>query len=79
MSIILEFGGETMLLTLLKKYQRNIEDDPDILPEYKEMWIVYLDNMKSIIPYIKAVHRIIFYIRGRKFQISKRLTGINYV
>lgn len=35
--------------------------------------------MRSSPQYIKALHKSLFYLRSGKYQISKRITGLNYV
>ncbi|XP_075163809.1 peroxisomal biogenesis factor 10 [Haematobia irritans] len=78
-AILLEFGGDALYLKVLQKLDKYVEDHEDILPEAKE-------KIKSVIlfmlvspTYIKALHKSLFYFRSDKYQISKRLTGINYV
>lgn len=78
-AIILEFGGEAMYIKVLNKLERNIDSNEDILPEAKEKLKRILQTMKSSVSYIKALHKTRFYLNSNKYQISKRITGINYI
>lgn len=78
-SIILEFGGEYIFYKLLRSMERDIEQNTDILPEAKASILKFCKLVRTLVPYIKALHRSFFYIYGNKYQLSKRLLGINYV
>lgn len=78
-SIFMEQAGEILTVKLIKNVELEIERNEDIRPEAK----IHLQRCCSFllhaIPYIQAMHRTWFYINGGKYQISRRLTGINYV
>lgn len=78
-SIILEFGGDFMLQKLLRIVERDTEASEELLPEAKTGILKICSYVRSTVPYVKAFHRSFFYIYGNKYQISKRLLGINYV
>lgn len=79
MAIILEFAGESFLIKLLKVYEKKIEDNEELLPEARATIIKLIHIVKSSVPYIKALHRGLFYFNSGHFQLAKRVTGINYV
>lgn len=78
-AIILEFGGDFMLQKLLNIVQRDIERIDELRPEAKTTLLRVCTLIRTLVPYIKAMHRSFFYINGRSYQLSKRLLGINYV
>ncbi|CRL04357.1 CLUMA_CG017450, isoform A [Clunio marinus] len=78
-AIILEFAGESFLIRLLKVYEKKVEENDDLVPEAQETILKLIHVIKASIPYVKAFHRGLFYINSGHFQVSKRLTGINYV
>jgi peroxin-10 len=78
-AIILEFAGESFFLRVLAMYKKKIEDSDELLPDARDALIRLIGIAKSSIPYVKAVHRGVFYFSSGHFQLSKRLTGINYV
>ncbi|KAG5683664.1 hypothetical protein PVAND_012931 [Polypedilum vanderplanki] len=79
-AIIFEFGGEGFLIKVLNEYEKKVNDSEDLLPEARRTIITIISILKSSIPYIKAIHRGIFYLNNSgQLQISKGLTGIHYV
>lgn len=78
-AIILEFGGEALYTKVLNKLERNIDSNEDIVPEAKEKLKIILQTLRQSVSYIKALHKTLFYLNSNKYQISKRLTGINYI
>lgn len=78
-SIIMEYAGEHILIKLIKNVEHEIEQNPHIRPEAKIQLRRYCSLMQHAIPYIQATHRTWFFLFGGKYQISKRITGINYV
>ncbi|XP_055842982.1 peroxisome biogenesis factor 10 [Episyrphus balteatus] len=78
-AIILEFGGETLYTKVLNNLERNIDSNEDILPEAKEKLKILIHYMRNSVSYVKALHKTLFYLNSNKYQISKRITGINYV
>ena len=79
LAIVLEFAGETFLLKVLKIYEQKVEENDDLLPEARNKLLKLLQVIRSSLPYIKVFHRGLFYFNSGHFQLSKRLTGINYV
>lgn len=78
-AILLEFGGESIYRLLLKQLERDVRQSDDLLPSAKSNLLKLCEFMHQSVPYIKALHRSLFYINGGKYHISKQLTGINYV
>lgn len=79
LSIIMEYAGEHILIKLIKNVEHEIERNPHIRSEAKIQLRRCCSFMHNAIPYIQAAHRTWFYLFGGKYQISKRITGINYV
>lgn len=79
MAIVLEFAGERLLIKMMKNVEREIERNDELMPEPKRKMLQCCSFIVAAIPYVKAMHRTWFYLFGGKYQISKRLTGINYV
>ncbi|XP_061398442.1 peroxisome biogenesis factor 10 [Musca vetustissima] len=78
-AIILEFGGDTVYLKVLQKLGKYVEEHDDIVPEAKQRIKAIIQFMQISPSYVKALHKSLFYLRSDKYQLSKRLTGINYV
>ncbi|CAD7004355.1 peroxisome biogenesis factor 10 [Ceratitis capitata] len=78
-AIILEFGGDALFLRVLEKLERCIVNNEEIVPEAKQKLLTVVRVMRCSPQYIKALHKSLFYLRSDKYQISKRMTGINYV
>lgn len=78
-SIIMEYAGEPLLIKLIKNVEHKIERNSEIRPEAKVQLRRCCSFLLLSIPYIQAMHRTWFYLYGGKYQLSRRLTGINYV
>lgn len=78
-SIIMEYAGEQLLVKLIKNVEHEIERNGEIRQEAKVQMKRCCSFLLHTIPYIQAMHRTWFYVHGGKYQISRRLTGINYV
>lgn len=78
-SIVMEYAGEQLLIKLIKNVELEIERNADICPEAKIQLKRCCSFILHAIPYIQAMHRTWFYLFGGKYQIARRLTGINYV
>lgn len=78
-SIVMEYAGESLLVKLIKNVENEIERSTEILPEAKLQLRRCCTFLFQAIPYIQAMHRTWFYLYGGKYQISRRLTRINYV
>ncbi|XP_037037488.1 peroxisome biogenesis factor 10 [Bradysia coprophila] len=78
-AILLEFCGEELFNKLVRIVERDVRNNDDLLPEAKSGILKVCGTVRKSVPYVKAIHRGIFYLNGNKLQISKRLTGINYV
>lgn len=78
-AIVLEFGGELLLQKLLRQLERDVEQSDDLLPAARDNIMRVCRWTRTAMPYVQAMHRSLFYLSGRKYQLSKRLLGINYV
>jgi len=79
-SIVLEFGGEALLISLLKESEKKVNESDELLPEAQRSILNLITFIKSSIPYIKALSRGFFYLKNSgQLQIAKKLTGIHYV
>lgn len=75
----MEYCGEVLTIKLLKKLKCDIQQSTNLTADAKKAFTYLIDTFIELIPIVKAVHRSVFYITGGKYQISKRLFGINYV
>lgn len=78
-SIVLEFCGELVLIQILNSYEKSVKESEDLLPDARDVILKIITATKASIPYVKALHRGLFYLNAGQLQISKRLTGIHYV
>lgn len=79
MCVTLEFAGELAVKKVVTVIKKEVQASNDLLPRAKIVLTKLLDTLVDIIPFIQTVHRGLFYLYGNKYQLSKRLTGINYV
>lgn len=78
-AIVLEFGGEVLLQKMLRQLERDVEQSDDLLPAARDNILRVCRWTRAAVPYVQAAHRSLFYMNGHKYQLSKRLMGINYV
>lgn len=78
-AIVLEFGGESLLLHLLSVLTRKIDANVELKPEAKDFLLKTINVVINNFQYLHIIHRAFFYLNAGKYQISKRVTGINYV
>lgn len=76
---ILEFAGESALRKGIKTVKKDIRRQHELRPEARKVIEQFFEILLSSISFLKTVHRGLFYLNGGTYQISKRLTGINYV
>lgn len=76
---LLEFFGEPFLERILRRLKREIAASEELLDVPKERLCQLMDFLIQSLPYAKGLHLGVFYLNGGKYQISKRLTGLNYV
>lgn len=79
LSIVMEYAGEQFLVKLIKNVEHEIEHNSNIRSEAKTQLRRCCSFLIHSIPYIQAMHRTWFYLNGGKYQLSRRITGINYV
>lgn len=77
-SYVLEFFGEAVLERLLRSAKRHIQSNEEILEEPKKKLCRLMDFLISSLPYAKVLHLGVFYMNGGKYQISRRISGLNY-
>lgn len=78
-TIIMEFASERFLIKLIKNVEHEIEQSTNLLPAARQNALKCCAIVLVAIPYVQAMHRTWFYLFGGKYQISRRITGINYV
>lgn len=78
-SIVMEFASERFLIKLIRNVEYEIERNPNLLPAARQNALKCCAFIVAAIPYVQAMHRTWFYMYGGKYQISRRITGINYV
>lgn len=76
---LIEFFGEAVLERLLRECKAKIAASEELLEEPKQKLCKLMDFLIGSLPYAKVLHLGVFYWRGGKYQISKRITGLNYV
>lgn len=79
LTYILEFFGEAFFERLLRSLKRKILTNEDLLDEPRQKLCHLMDFLIKALPYAKVMHLGVFYLNGGKYQISKRITGLNYV
>lgn len=78
-SIVMEFASERFLIKLIRNVECEIERNTNLLPAARQNALKCCAFVVAAIPYVQAMHRTWFYLFGGKYQISRRITGINYV
>lgn len=78
-TIVMEFASERFLIKLIRNVEHEIERNADLLPAARQNALKCCAFIVAAIPYVQAMHRTWFYLHGGKYQISRRITGINYV
>lgn len=63
----------------MKHFQISIQNRKSLTPSAKRFFTSVIDICLQFVPIFLALHRGLFYIKGRRYQISKRIFGINYV
>ncbi|XP_058796349.1 peroxisome biogenesis factor 10-like isoform X2 [Phymastichus coffea] len=77
---ILECFGEQMLIKILEKLQITInKPSNELTPQAKLFLNTLLVKLRNVLPILILVHRGLFYMYGRYYSISKRITGVDYV
>lgn len=78
-AIVLEFGGELLLDKMLGQLERDVQQSEELRPVAQENLLRLCRWTRASVPYVQAMHRSVFYVYGGKYQLSKRMLGINYV
>lgn len=78
-SIVMEYAGEQLLIRLIKNVEYEIQRNDELRPKAKLQLQRCCSFLLHAVPYVQAMHQTWFYSRGGKYQIARRLTGINYV
>ncbi|XP_030385358.1 peroxisome biogenesis factor 10 [Scaptodrosophila lebanonensis] len=79
LAIVLEFGGDALFVRLLQKLELYVAHHEEIVPEAKQQLQKLIRQLHHSPSYIKALHKSLFYLKAGRYQLSKRVTGINYV
>lgn len=76
---ILECFGEQGLLFMLKRLQRSINNpSSELTPSAVNFLNLLLSKSITLVPTMILIHKGLFYLYGRYYDISKRLMGIDY-
>lgn len=79
LAICLEFGGNDLFHKAISKLENHINTNDEIRDEAKEKIINTLSLLRKMVPFVVAAHKVVFYFSSNKYQISKRMTNINYI
>lgn len=79
LSLIVEYTGETFLLKFLTHYEKKVLASAELLDDAKDVIHKFIGALKFSIPYIKALHRGLFFFNSGHLHFAKRITGIQYV
>ncbi|XP_032524051.2 peroxisome biogenesis factor 10 [Danaus plexippus] len=78
-SILLSAFGENLTRKILNHLGKQVESNAYLKPKAQNFLMVILKSLNNIVPQIESIHRALSYINGGPIQISKTVTGINYV
>lgn len=78
-TILMEFASEQFLVKLIRRVEQEIQQNTQLLPAARQNALKCCAMIIGAIPYVQAMHRTWFYMVGGKYQIARRVTGINYV
>lgn len=79
LTIVMEYASERFLIKLIRNVEHQIEQNTNLLPAARQNALKCCAFIMATIPYVQAMHRTWFYLYGGKYQIARRITGINYV
>ncbi|XP_023015884.2 peroxisome biogenesis factor 10 [Leptinotarsa decemlineata] len=77
--LILYVGGEPLLERLLNYSRNKINNSVSMTDKAKSVFLSCIDIFKEEKSTIKRIHTSLFYMDGKYYNISNRLTGIHYV
>ncbi|XP_076162940.1 peroxisomal biogenesis factor 10 isoform X2 [Ptiloglossa arizonensis] len=78
-AVILECLGEKALIKILKRLQLSINHPQNKLTPVAVTFLnAFISKMYSMLPIFILIHKGLFYVYGRYYSLSKRLTGIDY-
>ncbi|XP_063703739.1 peroxisome biogenesis factor 10 [Culicoides brevitarsis] len=77
--VTLEYAGELAVKKVITVIKKDVQSSTSLLPRAKILLTQFLETLIDVIPFVQMLHRGFFYLYGNKYQLSKRITGINYV
>lgn len=77
--IALFIGSENLFDRLLRKMRENVAQSTSLLSEPKDKLLQILSFLIDNKHILIRLHQAIFYMYGKYYNISNRLTGIKYV
>ncbi|XP_050305686.1 peroxisome biogenesis factor 10-like [Anthonomus grandis grandis] len=77
--LLLYIGGEPLLDRALSYTEVKIRRSPSLTQDAKELFIKCITKAKDEKWMLKRIHYSLFYINGKYYNVSNRLTGIRYV
>ncbi|CAH0552080.1 unnamed protein product [Brassicogethes aeneus] len=77
--LVLYLGGEPMLDRLIKKLKNQINNSQKITENSKSFFVNILNFVSNNKLKFNRIHKALFYINGKYYNVSNRITGIRYV
>ncbi|RZF44541.1 hypothetical protein LSTR_LSTR002314 [Laodelphax striatellus] len=79
--VLLSSFGQKLVLTALQKVENSdcLKDGGELRPEAQLQVLRVVAWLKLFIPILERLHKAVFYWTGFYCQLSKRLTGVQYV
>ncbi|XP_050499884.1 peroxisome biogenesis factor 10-like [Diabrotica virgifera virgifera] len=77
--LILHVGGEPMFDRILNYSKKKILASQDLRSDVKSLLLKCIAILKEEKSTLKRIHNALFYMDGRYYNISNRVTGIQYV
>lgn len=79
MWLLLYVGGEPLLERLILKLKSDITNSTSLTHQAQAVFLGILNFLSSNKSNLKRIHQALFYINGRYYNVSNRITGIRYV
>lgn len=80
--ILFNCFGERVVLHVIGRFEEmlvQLPSDSELRPEARHALLLFCSYFKKFLPFLVKLHQTIFYFQGRYHDISKRMTGIQYV
>ncbi|XP_019874179.1 peroxisome biogenesis factor 10 [Aethina tumida] len=78
MWLLLYVGGEPLLERLILKLKSDITNSTSLTHQAQAVFLGILNFLSSNKSNLKRIHQALFYINGRYYNVSNRITGIRY-